>query len=218
MQDHEFLDEKIIRAINQAEAEKEESAKEASAEATAISPEERTIYTGIKIGGQWIEFEERSFMNDKVLMMVPREFTEMDEQSKKIKYPSEQRPEEILTDSAGGVNIYLGNLDEVASDDDVEMIRDVLLKIMQRVNPGIRLLETGKEVVSGEDFAYAEYANPAIDGKVYNLMFFFKINGRAVMGGFNCLSKSMKYWKKHALEIMQSIKVTEFGKEQGEDG
>jgi hypothetical protein len=149
-------------------------------------------------------------------MMIPKEFTDMDLETAKIKYPMEQRPQTILTDSTGTVNFLFSYMDQQITNDETEMVRDKLLSIMMRVNPGIKPQTRGKEVISGKNTAYVEFSNPAIDGKLYNLMFFIELDKRVLMGSFNCLTKSAKYWQKPAFEMMQSIKVlssTDEGKE-----
>ena len=211
MSDEGHLDEKILELIDQVESPEAASPGAAASEKKReeIPPEERTIYTGIKIEGFWVEFEERIFLGGRFAMMVPKFFTNMDEQSAKIKYPMDQRPETILTDPSGTVNFLLNDLEEKITNDDTEMVRDNLLTIMRRVNPGIKPQATGKEIVGDRNVAYVEFSNPTIDGKLYNLMFFLEADGSPLMGSFNCTTKVMKYWKKPAFEMMQSLRLPE---------
>lgn len=201
-----FLDEKIIKMIDEAETPGAAQGTTQD-EKTEIPREERTIYTGLRIAGQWVEFEERRFLGDAVAMMVPSEFVKMNQEAAKIKYPMDRRPETILTDHTGTINILLSNLGEPMENEDAATIRDGMLRIMRRVNPGIKPQTTGVEVIAGKNIAYVEFSNPAIDGKVYNLMFFLEVAGKATMISFNCLTKTVKYWKNPAYEMMRSIKV-----------
>jgi len=202
MRNDKYLDEKIIEMINQVEKPEPEEPK-----VTEKKLEERTIYSGIKISGQMIAFERRPFAEDKITMMVPKEFTVMDPNKAKIKYPSEQRPGTILTDYTGTINIMFNYIEDKMTNDEAEMVRDRLLRIMRRVNPGIKPQTTEAEVISGKNVAYVEFSNPAMDGKLYNLMFFLEVDGRILMGSFNCRTKEMKYWKQPAFEMMCSIQV-----------
>ena len=205
MKKQDFLDEKIIKIIDQAETA--DFATSAPSDNKASQTEAKTIYTGLKIAGQWVEFEERQFIDNMLAMMVPTEFTELDQESAKIKYPMEQRPKTILTDPSGTTNILFSHMDEPMTNEDAEFVRDRLFRIMQRVNPGIKPQLTGIEVISEKNVAYMEFSNLAIDGKVYNLMFFLELDGKTLMGSFNCLTKSIKYWKAPAYEMMRSIKI-----------
>ena len=144
MRNDKYLDEKIIEMINQVEKPEPEEPK-----VTEKKLEERTIYSGIKISGQMIAFERRPFAEDKITMMVPKEFTVMDPNKAKIKYPSEQRPGTILTDYTGTINIMFNYIEDKMTNDEAEMVRDRLLRIMRRVNPGIKPQTTEAEVISG---------------------------------------------------------------------
>jgi len=206
MSKDKHLDDKVIEMISKTEQLKAVSA-EPEENRENIPPEERTIYTGIKINGKWIEFEERLFIEDKLAMMVPKEFTEMEQEKAKLKYPMEQRPGTILTDYTGEINILFSYTDEEITNEDTVMIRDKMLAMMSRVNPGIKAQSTGEKVISDKKVAYVEFSHPTIDGKLYNLMYFMELDGRTMMGIINCLTKSMKYWKQHAFEMMQSIQV-----------
>ena len=209
MQNKEFLDEKIVEMINQSESVMIQSESEALQELVQPQEIEQSIYTGIKIQGQWIEFEERLFVDDKITMMVPLEFENMDVEEAKQKYPMEQRPETILTDSTGTINILLRYMGDPISNEDTEMIRDELLTIMCRMNPGIKTQSTDVKVVSGKNIAYVEFTNPVMDGKLYNLMYFLEVEGKTLMGSFNCSAKSAKHWKSSAYEMMQSIRLAD---------
>ena len=208
MKKDDHLDEKIIKMIDQVETP-EATTVPATDIKTETPPEERTIYTGIKIDGKWIEFAPRLFVEDKISMMVPKEFKDLDLEIAKIKYPMEQRPQTILTDYTGTVNIIFNYMDEKIANNDIEMIRDRLLAMIQRMNPGIKPQSTGKEEIEDKTIAYVEFSNTALDGKLYNLMYFLEVDGKALVGSLNCLTKSMKYWKKPAFEMMQSIKILE---------
>ena len=213
MQKNDNFDEKVLELIDQLEISEAKSAE------AGIPPKERTIYTGIKINERWIYFEERRFVGDRIAMMVPEDYKDLDESSIKIKYPSENRPQKILSDAAGSSNILFSYMDEPMKNDDAQTVRDGILEIMLRVNPGIKLQSTGLEVISDKNVAYIEFSNPTIDSKLYNLMFFMELDGKTLMGSFNCPTKSIKYWKNSAFEMMRSIRVLESGeKEQDEDG
>ncbi|MCL2337371.1 MAG: hypothetical protein FWC60_08130 [Firmicutes bacterium] len=206
MSKDEFLDEKIIELINQ--AEKSSAATQTPASNVIELRPQRTIYSGIKDSdGQLIEFTACPFIENKIAMMVPKDFKEMDQASAKIKYPMEQRPGTILTDHTGTINILLSYMDETITNQDTERIRDQMLTVMCRVNPGIKPQRAGQEIIAGKNIAYVEFTHSAIDGKLYNLMYFMELDGKALMGLFNCLTKKIKYWQQPALEMMRSIRL-----------
>lgn len=201
----EFFDEKIIDMMNEL---KQETADSQSGQSQG-SEEKRSIYNGIKIYGQWIYFERRPLANETITMMLPKNFVQMDPDMAKKKYPSEQRPETILTDGTGTVNFMFQYMEAEVSDDTIERFRNQIFGMMKRVNPGIKEREIGSVEVSGKRIAYVEFSNPAMDGKLYNLMIYLAVKGQPLMGSFNCRTKEMKYWRPVAFEMMQSIEIVE---------
>ena len=201
----EFFDEKIIDMMNGSEQKATNSEINHSEEVE----EKRSIYNGIKIMGKWIYFERRSLAEETISMMLPGNFVQMDVDIAKKKYPYEQRPETILTDETGTINLMFQYMEGEVDDAAIEDFRNLIFGMMKRVNQGIKAREIGVIEVSGKKIAYAEFSNPTIDGKLYNLMFYLAVRGKPLMGSFNCQTKEMKYWRPVAFEMIQSIEIVE---------
>lgn len=220
MNQEEFFDEQIIDMINQAEENTSDSMskvqkedvsqiekqveKEAEKEA-----ETSKINAGVKIQGKWIEFEKRSLANNTISMMVPKNFEPMSMEKVRLKYPSEHRPETILTNDLGTINIMFQYMDGEVSNSTIEVFRNQIFGTMKRVNPGIKERTIGTVQAQGMQIAYVEFSNNTWDGKLYNCMFYLAIEEKPLMGSFNCPTKEMKYWKDLAIEMMQSIEIIE---------
>ena len=203
------LDEKILDLINEAKKQNQPTG-EGSKESRDILPEEGSVYTGIVIDGEWIEFEDFIMIESKVAMRIPSDFEEMDLEYAKMKYPSEQRPKTILTDDTKTINVLFNWMNEEISNNETESFRDSMIEMFNRINPGIEVQSTGLEVVDGKNIAYMELVHPVLDGNLYNLMFFLELEGRILMGIFNCPTSSMEEWKEPAFEMMQSIVTGDF--------
>lgn len=215
MKQDEFFDEQIIDMINQSEqktaasiSNQSESAEKAEENVTA-DPEKQSIDNGIKILGRWIYFERRSLAKETITMMLPKDFVPMSSDIARKKYPSEQRPETILTDETGTINLMFQYMEGEESNTTIESFRNRIFGMMKRVNPGIKEREMGVVDAAGKQIAYVEFSNPVMDGKLYNLMFYMSVKGRPLMGSFNCRTKEMKYWRTVAFEMMQSIEIVE---------
>ena len=51
--------------------------------------------------GKWSHFERRLFPENVVSIMLPEKFVPMSDETVRTKYPSEHRPDTILTDETG---------------------------------------------------------------------------------------------------------------------
>lgn len=218
----EFFDEQILNLRNQKEKEPYKEHGRVVTEGTMetvdsldicqIPPEERSIYTGIRIEGTWIYFERRFLQEEMISIMIPNNFTPMNPEAARFKYPSEHRPQTILTDPSGAINLLFQQMAGTVSDG-IEALRNLTFGMMKRINQGIKVIEQGMTEAKGKEIAYVEFSNPAMDGKLYNLMFFLEAEGIPYMGTFNCPTKGMKYWTKAAFEMLKSIEVVEKRKE-----
>lgn len=200
---NQFLDEKIIDMMNELEQ------KETNSEFNQSKEEKRDIYNGMKIYGKWIYFERCPLANQTITMMLPKNFVQMDPDMARKKYPSEQRAETILTDETGTINLMFQYMEGEVNDALIENFANQIFGLMKRVNPGIKEREIGLFDASEKKITYIEFSNPVMDGKLYNIMFFLAVNGRPLMGSFNCRTKEMKYWRTAAFEMIQSIKMVE---------
>lgn len=215
MKQDEFFDEQIIDMINKSEqrtndseSNQPEDAKMAE-ENMQTESENPNIEKGIKILGKWVYFERRSLAKENITIMLPKNFVPMSPDTAKLKYSSEQRPETILTDETGTVNLMFQYMEGEVNNETIESFRNQIFGMMKRVNPGIKEREIGSVNVMGKQIAYVEFSNPAIDGKLYNLMFYLPVKGQPLMGSFNCRTKEMKYWREAAFEMMKSIEIEE---------
>ncbi len=213
MKQEDFFDEQIIDMINQAEQDATDFVSKSPIEETMqMETEKSGIDTGVKILGKWIYFEKRLLVNDTITMMLPKNFAPMSLEEARLKYPSEHRPETILTDETGTKNLLLQYMDGKVTNTTIESFRNQIFGMMKRVNPGIKEREIGTVHIAGKQIAYVEFSNTTIDGKLYNLMFYLAVNGQPLMGSFNCQTKEMKYWRNIFFEMIQSIEI--IGKEE----
>lgn len=212
MNQNEFLDEQIIDMLNQVEEQTNISdvGKDEAVEKVEIEIVEdalNILESGIKVQGKRINFERQLLAKQTITMMVPTNFSEMSQEMARIKYPSEHRPETILTDGLGVTNLMFQYMDENVSNDTIEQFRNQVFGMMKRVNPGLKEREIGALDVKETKIAYVEFSNNTMDGKLYNLMFYLPVDGKPLMGSFNCQTKEMKYWREPVFEMLRSIEI-----------
>lgn len=213
MKKEEFFDEQILDMINQSEqvstGNKDALSKVENQKNENKETDARSIYTGVRINGKWIYFERQFFAEDSISMMVPDNFVPMTKEAVKVKYPSEHRPETILTDETGTVNLMFQYMEGEVDSSTIEAFRNQIFGLMKYANPGIKERQAGEIDIEGNRIAYVEFTNNALGGKLYNLMFYISVKGRPLMGSFNCITKDVKYWQPVAVEMLQSIRIVE---------
>lgn len=196
----QYGDEDFIFLIGEEEREKTEE------------PHENKITDGyVILEGEKYLYERKVIVEQGFSMLMPTDFVELPMEIARIKYPSAQRPDLIWSNEATTVNITFTHKEELLADEEAEEVRDLMKTILLRTNPGLKEVVCETEMVEEKPIAYMEFISPALDADVYNLMFFFSLQERLLMGSLNCLLPEKGDWRELFVQMLQSI---EFVKEE----
>ncbi|PCH99340.1 MAG: hypothetical protein COB85_00105 [Bacteroidetes bacterium] len=154
-----------------------------------------------------IELEIKSLMNDKVELKIPSEFEIMSEELMKLKYPSERRPTLIYSNESGGINVSLNLTENKASQKMIEPYVENFVNTFKNLYPSAEWKGSGMKKINGRKVGYLKLITPAIDTKIYNVMFFTDLDAKLLLCTFNCTEKSITEWETTADEIMNSLKI-----------
>ncbi|MOA12793.1 hypothetical protein D3C78_1328140 [compost metagenome] len=86
--------------------------------------------------------------------------------------------------------------------------------VVKKMNPSNVFYQTNVETVNDRKIGYFDFKSPALDGFLYNIMFFLALDGKAVMGTFCCSYKDIADWRDAAMQVIKSVIVIE----SNEDG
>jgi hypothetical protein len=188
----------------------------------------QNIYEGITVRGRQYQFEARTFFAGRLSIHIPTCFFMMPAAAARVKYPSGERPQIIMTNDTGSVNITLSLAANSMTDAHIPEVRDGMKNLLKRLNPTILFLaegldalrvntansEEGRDSIGSKTVGYFEFKAPALGEPLFNLMFVTAENGSALLGSFNCPYADHKAWRPVARQIMQSLRLIS---EPGED-
>ncbi|NFN93474.1 hypothetical protein FDB28_05060 [Clostridium botulinum] len=186
------VDEKILDFINSAEE------KELRKDITNGS---------VKIGERYYEFDESEFFEEKVKIYIPKDFADMSLAARKLKYPSESRPEIIKCNEEGNICITLNVINSPLDEESVEKLKDGMKVIIRKTNPSNVFYEDGVLEVDSKNIGFFEFKSYAIDDSLYNIMFFLEFEGKTLMGTFSCLYKECQEWREIAFQVIKTIRI-----------
>lgn len=166
-----------------------------------------SLEEGVYIKEKLYEFERVSLFEDKFSIMLPKDFVDMPENIKKMKYLAEQRPQIIKTIPTGGIDIGFSLLDAEIMNEQVLQHVVYARNAMKKINPSITVFHTDKMEDEEKTIAWMDFMNTGLDGGMYNIMYLIPIGGKTVHGIFNCSIYEREIWNPIQLEIMKSIKV-----------
>ena len=208
------LDEKIIalrnemrEQMNHESALAEKASAEKGQEIQAID----LYQTFIDIEGKPIQVIDQSIMEGKITFRMPRLFSIMDIELASLKYPSERRPNIIYTDESTTINLAFNAIQYELSDEEVEDFRDDMAEVLEQAQPSAQWMEKEMTVINDRTIGFIEVITPALDGNIYNLMFFSALDGQALIGTFNCMEDDMETWRPIARSMMETLQFASGG-------
>lgn len=165
--------------------------------------------------GCWILFaepvntdlEKQSILDGKVEILLPTNFDIMSEEMARVKYPSDRRPTLIYTEETGSINIAFNHIASAASQQQIEAYKNNFVATFGKLYPSAEWKGSGVKEINGRKVGYLEFITPAIDTKVYNLIFFTDLEAKLLMCTFNCVVEKQEEWVMPAKKIMDSITI-----------
>jgi len=196
----DFMDEKIIHLLNE------------DYRCLAEQSKQRDIVQGVQAGlvvldNISMEFEEKSLLEDKIRIRLPKSFTVMSPEIAAIKFPSERRPGLIYSNSTASISISFNHTNNNVLEDQINEAKNSMLQVLKKLQPSAVWLEDGVKTIAGKNIGYFDFLTKAIDTDIYNFMFLVELDGRLLMCNFNCTVNEMEDWKFVARGIMESLRI-----------
>lgn len=141
---------------------------------------------------------------DKIKLSIPKDFTLMSNEMKRRKYPVGNNPDFVFTNNEGTVNIAFNHTPVTVRNNDVVSFENTFLQQLQNSNP-INMTHR-VELINEAEFVVFEFTSQAVDTKVYNLLFLTNLDGKLLLGTFNCTDDLKKDWEPKMKGMLLSIK------------
>ncbi|KUF34081.1 MULTISPECIES: hypothetical protein [Lysinibacillus] len=200
-----FMDEEVIEMTKQARQKKRLENIEKQLLHTDLV---QAIKDGqLIIEDETIEFTKMDFYDGQIQMRIPAAFEVMESDLMDIKYPSSRRPDYIYTSESTSINVTLKIMEQQIKAEELEDFTQTMMEILQKMQPTTKMLDIGFNEVNDVQIGYFDFITPALDNKIYNLMFLFIVGENVTMGSINCLKKEMNIWKPIAYGMMETISI-----------
>lgn len=151
------------------------------------------------------ELERREFLDGRVSMLVPMGFGLMSEEMLQIKYPNDNRPSIVLSDSRGTVNVAMDHKSVSVEPTQIAGVYSTLERTFKNLYPSATWNRSEVVVVGGRTWAVLDLFTPAIDGEIRNIMMVTSLEGRLLVISFNCTRDLNEKWGLTGEKVMNSI-------------
>jgi hypothetical protein len=154
-----------------------------------------------------IELEKRILYDNKIEILIPKEFKDMPEKMQKIKYPGANPPKLVLSNERGTVNIAFNHTGSIANQAAIESYLAYLGEAMKSAHPDAEWKGKGIGIINGKKVGYLKLMTEAADQLIYNYIFFTDVDNKLFIGTFNCIKKLTQKWEPVAEEIVKSFRI-----------
>ena len=162
-----------------------------------------SLETGMYIKDRLTCFEEVHVLQDKAAIMLPEGFVDMPPEMARIKYPSEQRPQEIRMNGDGTVNFTFSLFEAGLEEQQIEDALGQFNSVIRKVNPAFVFYDLAVE--KDKALGWFDFKSYGFDEQIYNVMYITPIEGKLMHGIFNCLYRDILEWKEPVHQIMMSV-------------
>lgn len=171
-----------------------------------------SIETGMYIKDRLVHFEKVHVLDGKVSILLPEGFVDMPSETARIKYPSEQRPQEIMTSDDGTVNFTFSLFEADFNEGQIEDALGQFKAVIRKVNPAFIFYDFVVE--TDKALGWFDFKSYGLDEQIYNVMYITPVNGKLMHGIFNCLYRDILEWKEPVHQVMMSVTDLTQGEEQ----
>lgn len=165
-----------------------------------------TLETGIYLKGDVLKFKKQILM-DAFSISLPEVIGGMPMEYARIKYPSEFRPQVILTTPELDANFGFTLFPSEVSNKDLKAVAGRIRRVIKRAHPDYQLYP-GKYICEEKGY-YFGFRSHALDSDLYNMSLLMQIKDRLLQGSFNCIYKEYIEWKNIVLMIWETIQEWE---------
>jgi len=196
------FDEKIIALING-----KRQAMDAVARNDQITNFFRTGGDCLKVDGVSLKFEEKSIFDGQVILKLPTGLEILLPEKTRLKYPSDSKPDLILTTSDGLINITFKHSRIPLDEGIMDQLKDRIIMTINKKHSRVCWQKEGIKQVNGKQIGFCNFIVPTLDGNVFSLMFFVELNHQALIGNINGPVSLIEYWQPIADGLVESIKI-----------
>jgi hypothetical protein len=188
--------------------------------ATATTPQEQQRDSAVQTDSRSAEgsdlsettigdvvLKPKAVINGKLSLLVPVEFSEMDEETLKLKYPSERRPSLVYTNEAGTINVAINHTKDPMPQSEIGAFHKQMDAMFRNLYPSATWFNSGVIDISGRKWLTLNLRTPAIDTEIRNIVAGTSMEGRLLLVSFNVTKELEDQWLAPAETIMRSFRV-----------
>ncbi len=143
----------------------------------------------------------------RITFDAPEGFKRLPKEVLDLKYLSSRAPKYVIGNDTAGTSIAYDIKDNYIPEEELEQGRQLFVKMLGRLIPGIKWKEKKLIEKNGRTWIYLEMTSTAIDTDIHNIMLITPYKGKLLMFNFNSTKEEFKTYEKALRKSIKSIKV-----------
>jgi len=149
---------------------------------------------------------KRKVLSGKISILIPKSFELMSQQDLLTYYPLEDnRPTELYSNEATNVSLSFNHTKTEANSESLANVQVALEKTFD--TPETAILKSGMVTINDNEFYVIELIMKDAETDVYNIIFATILEGRLLIGGYDCQKIMYDEYKDFGKEILKSIEI-----------
>lgn len=201
-----YTDEQILKIRQKMEQQMQQKEKSDNLE----SELQQSIFDGtIQIYGNDVTFERREICEFGISILMPQVFGMLDEDMRKMVYPSSNGPQHVFTSEDEYMNISFKQNNNIIKKEQLKEFVNLSKRLMEISGPKVKIVKTGEIEQDEMLIGTMEFISNAIDGVAYTYMGFLPLETGVLLICVVFKNNQKKRLCPVAKEILQSIQLLE---------
>lgn len=201
-----YTDEQILKIRQKMEQQMQQKEKSDNLE----SELQQSIFDGtIQIYGNDVTFERREICEFGISILMPQVFEMLDEDMRKMVYPSSNGPQHVFTSEDEYMNISFKQNNNIIKKEQLKEFVNLSKRLMEISGPKVKIVKTGEIEQDEMLIGTMEFISNAIDGVAYTYMGFLPLETGVLLICVVFKNNQKKRLCPVAKEILQSIQLLE---------
>lgn len=145
------------------------------------------------------------FLDGRIEMLAPADFTPMSDEMARLKYPTANRPSEIITNEAGSVNLAFTYSKQVVAPGQLGQMHASMDRMFRTTQTTAEWHNSGLRSINNRQWIELDLTMQAADTRIRNLMYGTSSGGRAALIAFNVTVEEEPQWIEAAKAMIASM-------------
>ena len=151
--------------------------------------------------------DRRDLIKNKVSVLVPKAFNELDIENLRRKYPHENRPDIVLSNADGTINLTFAQKPNRLRPDQLGMALESISTGFRKLYPSATWYREEIVSINSREFFIVELIHPSLDGDIHNIIAGTSLEGRFMLIGFNFTVEESEEWASRGRTIVESVQI-----------